>query len=281
MTFFSGTDQATLRAEGSAMPHFVSLIVNNEGTYCAKITRKVTLSASKVTYPTWEGKSITEETEIPVNEYLEVFPLDIQIDEDTSIRDEILQRIREIENEKKSRPPVNLSPKYPITDRPYVQKTEDEDEPWWKTPRPDVRLKSPVQGTLFPSKKEETPTFKKAKDGSYVNIEVPKDIVRRTFIQLITGSVTAGFSDKFDIRQWTDKVMDKAFKRRFPDRNELLEWVDFYVEWIVWNTDFPGGDRLDDEMKAAAVADALLEESSYYTGGDVLALIETKLEEFI
>ena len=40
-TFFSGTDTDTLKAEGSSMPHFVSLIVNNEGKYTAAITSKV------------------------------------------------------------------------------------------------------------------------------------------------------------------------------------------------------------------------------------------------
>lgn len=40
-TFFSGTDQNTLRSEGNDRNNFVSLIVNNAGTYTAAITRKV------------------------------------------------------------------------------------------------------------------------------------------------------------------------------------------------------------------------------------------------
>ena len=40
-TFFSGTDTDTLREEGNKRNHFVSLIVNNAGTYTAGITRKV------------------------------------------------------------------------------------------------------------------------------------------------------------------------------------------------------------------------------------------------
>ena len=43
MTFFSGTDKATLQSEGSDMNHFVSLIVNNAGKYTAGVTRKVKL----------------------------------------------------------------------------------------------------------------------------------------------------------------------------------------------------------------------------------------------
>ena len=40
-TFFSGTDVQTLRTEGSDRNNFVSLIVNNAGSYTAAITRKV------------------------------------------------------------------------------------------------------------------------------------------------------------------------------------------------------------------------------------------------
>ena len=41
-TFFSGTDTDTLKSEGSSMPHFVSLIVNNKGEYTAAITSRIT-----------------------------------------------------------------------------------------------------------------------------------------------------------------------------------------------------------------------------------------------
>lgn len=40
-TFFSGTDTATLKEEGRDRNNFVSLIVNNAGTYTAAITRRV------------------------------------------------------------------------------------------------------------------------------------------------------------------------------------------------------------------------------------------------
>lgn len=46
-TFFSGTDQGTLKEEGSDRNVFVSLIVNNEGTYTAAVTRKVSYKSVK------------------------------------------------------------------------------------------------------------------------------------------------------------------------------------------------------------------------------------------
>ena len=41
-TFFSGVDTNTLLEEGIDRAHFVSLIVNNKGSYTAGITRRVT-----------------------------------------------------------------------------------------------------------------------------------------------------------------------------------------------------------------------------------------------
>ena len=41
MTFFSGTDTATLKEEGRDRNNFVSLIVNNAGSYTAAITRRI------------------------------------------------------------------------------------------------------------------------------------------------------------------------------------------------------------------------------------------------
>ena len=62
-TFFSGTDTDTLRKEGSDLPNFVSLIVNNAGEYSAAITRKVTYQSTihtekKGSYPWYAQKTV-------------------------------------------------------------------------------------------------------------------------------------------------------------------------------------------------------------------------------
>ena len=75
-TFISSTDAATLREEGNDRNHFVSLIVNNAGTYTAAITRKLTIKkviSSTFTYKTFDdiektGVS-TSEVEEEVIEY--------------------------------------------------------------------------------------------------------------------------------------------------------------------------------------------------------------------
>lgn len=46
--FFSGTDLSTLTKEGGRTNHFLSLIVNNDGKYCARITRMVNSTIESV-----------------------------------------------------------------------------------------------------------------------------------------------------------------------------------------------------------------------------------------
>ena len=105
-TFFSGTDTATLSAEGNDMAHFVSLIVNNAGKYTAGVTRKckcVQTVSEKYTYPTWNGE-VREgvETFDIEEEKLEWFNLDIVFEDATDdFETEMMERIKEIKEAKK------------------------------------------------------------------------------------------------------------------------------------------------------------------------------------
>ena len=105
-TFFSGTDTATLSAEGNDMAHFVSLIVNNAGKYTAGVTRKykcVQTVSEKYTYPTWNGE-VREgvETFDIEEEKLEWFNLDIVFENATDdFETEMMERIKEIKESKK------------------------------------------------------------------------------------------------------------------------------------------------------------------------------------
>ena len=48
--FFSGTDANTLVEEGEQTIHFLSLVVNNEGTYVARVTRRIVEEIEGVEY---------------------------------------------------------------------------------------------------------------------------------------------------------------------------------------------------------------------------------------
>lgn len=270
-TFFSGTDRNTLIEEGMDMPHFLSLIVNNAGIYTAKITRRVSLQTSKITYPTFGGESKSEEVESTVNEYIEAFPLEIDIQEDTSIKDEVTQRIKEIEAEKTAVRRTNFS---------SYTKEEDtfsDGEDGIFSTRKFPLQRTPIQPTLFPSEE----IFSSKTDGSWVNIEVPQELAQRLLIQLVTGSITAGYSDKFDIEKWCSSVMERAFLRRFPDPQDLENWLDHYIEFLTWYTDWKEVKNEDSDMIAKAVAAKLLNMCEQLPDNKVLDAIKFKLEEEI
>lgn len=270
-TFFSGTDRNTLIEEGMDMPHFLSLIVNNAGVYTAKITRRVSLQTSKITYPTFGGESKSEEVESTVNEYLEAFPLEIDIQEDTSIKDEVTQRIKEIEAEKTAVRETNFS---------SYTKEEDtfsDGEDGVFSTRKFPLQRTPIQPTLFPSEE----IFSSKTDGSWVNIEVPQELAQRLLIQLVTGSITAGYSDKFDIEKWCSSVMERAFLRRFPDPQDFENWLDHYIEFLTWYTDWKEVENEDSDMIAKAVAAKLLNMCEQLPDNKVLDAIKFKLEEEI
>lgn len=269
-TFFSGTDRNTLIEEGMDMPHFLSLIVNNAGVYTAKITRRVSLQTSKITYPTFGGESKSEEVESTVNEYIEAFPLEIDIQEDTSIKDEVTQRIKEIEAEKTA---------VRRTDFPSTKEedaySEGEERVYSTSEFPLQRTL--IQPTLFPTEE----IFSSKTDGSWVNIEVPQELAQKLLIQLVTGSITAGFSDKFDIEKWCSSVMERAFLRRFPDPQNLENWLDNYIEFLTWYTDWKEVENEDSDMIAKAVAAKLLNMCEQLPDNKVLDTIKFKLEEEI
>lgn len=281
------------------MPHFLSLIVNNEGKYCARITRRISFpSSSEISYSTWNGQTETEKVESVVNEYIESFPFDIQIEEDTTVRDGVLQRIKEIEKskeeEKKNKVPVHGFYGSHYGNFFGARFEDDFPEPDYRKDWCDWNKKDkkgnkvvpvPVQGTLFnPDRKgvnpsTEIPSKETKISNNYSDIKVPADVVKRTFIQMITGSVVSGYSEKFNIEEWINKVMVKAYTRRFPDQEELTEWLDFYIEYLVWNTPYPAD--CDAEQQAEALADALLDECVKYNENDILAIMELKLEEML
>ena len=266
-TFFSGTDRSTLIEEGMTMPHFVSLIVNNAGKYTAKITRRVLLEAIKISYPTFNDGHKTEDAESNINEYIEAFPLDIEIEEDTSIKDEVSKRIKEIEELKKTKEVST-----PI--QPYTAANINTNTPEVESPK--EYKNSFYQPTLFPV----SPANNSNK------LKVPEDVAQVTLIQLITGSITA-IGKNFDINKWCF-IMEKAYFRRFSgDMEKLRGWLDCYTEYLVWNTFWTDisndvdNAELDAEEVASAIASKLLEKCNQLPNNKVLEMIKEQLEQYI
>lgn len=117
-TFFSGTDCSTLSEEGTNSNHFVSLIVNNAGSYTAAVTRRVVTEStidsiirttSNKYYDTYNGErvylsedDVKEETksETKTTSFIEYFDLKITKEEAQYQFQDIDSRLAEIKRNK-------------------------------------------------------------------------------------------------------------------------------------------------------------------------------------
>ena len=110
--FFSSTDESTLNKIGETMNHCLSLIVNNEGKYNARITRILNRNIDadvKCTYNSFENQQLDFEYKSEGNDsvvqYIEsnieiIHPIDNISEEDKNVLEE---RIETIEAEKKAK----------------------------------------------------------------------------------------------------------------------------------------------------------------------------------
>lgn len=270
--WFSGTDNHTLIEEGMSMPHFLSLIVNNSGDYVAKITRRVTLKSSSITYPTYGQKETVEKSETIINEYLEAFSLNIEIEGD-SVRTEVLQRIKEINEEKEKE--KEKARTFPVQNYcsptlfPVQGEGQSSSTPW------ETAMKTSRPGVDNQTLQEENEEHK---------IEVPDETVQRTLIQLLTGSVTSGMSSSFNLAKWLT-VIDKVYKRRFSTKEALENWLYDYIEYLSWNTEWENSDIEDPDEIAKVLLESLYDRidklSIQYKDTVTLTVIKDVLEQFI
>lgn len=235
-TFFSSTDINTLREEGNDRNCFVSLIVNNEGTYCAAITRKVQakhevtikqLGKSYQFFGEGEKRISTDDaqtTQIIDKEIIEYFMLDIEkevVDNPLSYLD---ARFVEIENAKKER--IFLQEKtYPSFPIPQQNSINELDIPF----------------TSSYNKTEEI-----SEDGTLVNFWEPDPtIIHKDVIAIITCSFIT--NDNIDLKQWIIKHMDKKYNEIFHGNDDAFkEWAEFIIEFTVCNYN---GNNIPKELK--------------------------------
>lgn len=279
-TFFSGTDTATLSAEGNDMAHFVSLIVNNAGKYTAGVTRKykcVQTVSEKYTYPTWNGE-VREgvETFDIEEEKLEWFNLDIVFEDATDdFETEMMERIKEIkEAKKKVVTPMDGGRNYPqydnygkaITPTKEVGSTfpMDEDKYYgekrgWYDPQKDKQDKQ------LPAKQGELP-FDQPEEG---NVEIPygvvtvdPDIVQSIVRQLVTSSIIISNESAVDVKKWANS-MESLYRRRFGSVKEFEYFASNYVDYLInytYDDDVMAVINNDDSAMAALLAYDVREE---------------------
>lgn len=226
MTFFSGTDTATLREEGRDRNHFVSLIVNNEGTYTAAITRKIksvkTIQES-YSYGSFEDTTITGTKEYQEElEYIEYYGLNITKEGESFSFQELDNRITEIRKKKASSPkPTKViiggdNKSYgrePISSIPDLNPDYNFIKKW---PIIDI---------------DEEPRLPLSS-----RFEISEKDIQDVLIQLITGSIILRDTSKIDINKWVAS-MPQVFGNRFGNSKKGLKkfasWADSHCEFLI------------------------------------------------
>lgn len=275
-TFFSGTDTATLSAEGNDMAHFVSLIVNNAGKYTAGVTRKykcVQTVSEKYTYPTWNGE-VREgvETFDIEEEKLEWFNLDIVFEDATDdFETEMMERLKEIKESKKKvvvpmykgrnyysqydnygksiAPTKEVGSTFPVDKDKYYG---EEGRGWYKAKE-------------IPAKQGELPfeqPWEENLDIPYSVVTVDKDIVQSIVRQLVTSSIIISNESAVDVKKWANS-MESLYRRRFGSVKEFEYFASNYVDYLInytYDEDVMAVINNDDSTMAALLAHDVREE---------------------
>ena len=249
MTFFSGTDTETLREEGRDRNNFVSLIVNNAGSYTAAITRKVKSKqvSESVIYDFFgEGeKSSSNEYSTRVQE-IEWYYLKVEKEDNGfsfPFMDERIKEIKKAKEEKeKNKPVYTQSFQQSFQNLQHSQKTSAVYNFYNTGVGPANKIsgnnnnKKVIQPSLFEDVDDypeyadfdDTTSFI-SKDGKEAN----RNILKSLLLQLITGSIILSNESKVDPVKWATSMVslyNKRFKR--PESMGFRDWADNYIDYL-------------------------------------------------
>ena len=282
--FFSGTDTATLQSEGNDTNCFVSLIVNNAGTYCAAITRKMQrkteiVTKSLGTFYEFFGEGgvrtdedpMSESTKVVDSDVIEYFMLDVErevVDNPLGYLDD---RFSEIEKQKE----VN---KFPISSK----NTSDRDEEFFDWIHSSRKTSAEAKEALY----SQPTLFSKEEMDEMINTDawVPdKDTIHHMATQLITCSLI--INKDIDLKQWITRHMVKKYAEIFADFNDFEYWADNITEFMISHTydfyDAPSEVFVDDEAFQSKIAEALIEELEEYPSNNYIAHYINLLNNYI
>lgn len=240
-TFFSGTDTATLKEEGRDRNNFVSLIVNNAGTYTAAITRRVKSKQVKesVSYEFFgDGEKQDTKEYVSSADEIEWFYLKIEKEGENYSFPDMAARLEEIkqakaeraEKAKKAQTPVYQGGYKPVIANSYGTKAGPANLVKKEANKEDLN-----QRTLFDDV-DDLP-FEEGCDVPYGQVSFDKATLKSLVLQLITGSIIISNDSKIDITKWA-KSMPTLYEKRFGKGKVGMDnfkmWAETYVEYLTW-----------------------------------------------
>ena len=286
-TTFSGTDMDTLQKEGKDTNCFVSLIVNTEGSYSAKITRRVQ-TKSEVTIKSL-GKSYeffgdgakeiaknnSETTKVINKEVIEYFDMEVERHEAENEFKYLDDRFDEILSKKDTgKPWSDLFQRIrERSDNAVISSFPSEDSNGNRLFSHGLKDKFPY-GFKDMSLEDGQNQNKAALDW-----QPDKKKIHNAVISIISCSMILN-AEKFDLRQWIKKYMMKVYERIFGELNmgevkgdascAFNEWKDFIIGFVLDNYDYSDvPDSLMEEYDViqGKVANAIMDELFEYTDG--------------
>lgn len=237
-TFFSGTDTATLKEEGRDRNNFVSLIVNNAGTYTAAITRRVKSKQVKesVSYEFFgDGEKHDTKEYVSSADEIEWFYLKIEKEGENYSFPDMAARLEEIkqakaERAKKAQTPVYQGGYKPVIANSYGTKAGPANLVKKEADRKDLN-----QRTLFDDV-DDLP-FEEGYEIPYGQVTFDKTTLKSLVLQLITGSIIISNDSKIDITKWA-KSMPALYEKRFGKGKVGMDnfkiWAETYAEYLTW-----------------------------------------------
>lgn len=244
-TFFSGIDANTLDDLGHDMPHFLSLIVNNAGTYCAKITRRIPVSNH---YITFNG----EEEEYEGNEVIiQSFPVSIEF-EDGSLINTLKSRLSELRKKTKNDSFENTlwdnksyNNEFRIPDVSYStfnNKVKDTSSNF--NNNKTVNSLSTVKETSSIIAKEDNKNTTKKKKNEEIkesesnNLSSKRlnsltDFINKKMKAILYGSFIFTIKKEFDEKDWCKNKMKESFESNFQDIHTINSFFTLYFDNLI------------------------------------------------
>lgn len=286
MTFFSGTDTSTLRSEGNDQNCFVSLIVNNAGTYCAAITRKVQEKKTIVTKDfssTYEFFGEGEKTAnvltgpsedtVVENTYIEYFMLDVEIEHVDNPLAYLDTRFDEIQEAKRKKVPVTPT----IINPPVIKASEDGNHsPWIPGNKRNFGSDFDEDYSFreWQNQHKELTLFSDDEMAEMIDTsdwEPNPEIIHQLVCQMITCSLIV--SNTIDLKQWVTKWMDKKYDELFPNPSQIDEWREFIVEFQInqyFDSETPDEVLENTDLYYSKIASAMYNELYPYSDNDYI-----------
>lgn len=242
MAFFSGEDRDTLITHGNHMHNFVSLVVNNEGSYVARLTRQVHFNGveekivrGKSTSPLFNTDTVEEyeydhHESTPINNsFLEYIDLEIIKERPnlSAINAEI-ERFGEINSKCSYQKPIKFG------DSPFDYSTKS--SPTVKSQQVDWG--NMKQGTLFENEPFEDDELVITKEIANELKSIPWKTLGydRWIAQLLYGSPFANYTD---FNKSSIEHLNQLYKARFKNEMDFTIWFEMWIDFLIPDFEFP------------------------------------------